>query len=181
MSGSVGRVRDSLTKLLDRYGAPRIITELADIAACVPALAAPNRRATQTVLAARRRAVRELRNALNRPDDPADTMLESELTYRGRDPEKTVETLREVLAVLDAALGAIDRRLADRRGGRPANSQARYLIEETRRVLAGAGAPVSDYEDGVLAKTLRILWPVVLEREDPNELRHWFKSLKIRR
>jgi hypothetical protein len=81
-------VRDSLTKLLDRYGAPRIITELADIAAGVPALAAPNRRATRTVLAARRRAVRELRNALNRPDDPADTMLESELTYRGRHPKR---------------------------------------------------------------------------------------------
>jgi hypothetical protein len=174
-------VRDRLGALLAKYDASAVISQLEEIAALVPALAAPDVGATRATLDARRRSVRACLRAFARRDDLAEILLDVELTRRGWSATKTQATVREGLTEIDAALTTIAERFARRRRGRGADSQARWLIEETARVLAGAGAPITRYEDGTLAQTLRILWPAVLGREAPIELRPWFKALRSQR
>jgi hypothetical protein len=170
-------VRAQLAALLASYDAAAIIRQLEDLAAFVPAFAAPALDATRETLAARRRAVRACLRTFAWHDGASDALLDSELVRRGA-ASNTLATLWERLAEIDAALRAIT---VPHRRGRRADAQARWLIERTAHVLGAAGAPVSRYEDGIFAQTLRILWPVVLRREAPIELRPWFKSLKLRR
>src|SRR5262245_29991465 len=181
------RVRQELGALLAPYlrdgvgpedSPATIIRQLEDIATEMRALAAPEARRSVDAINNRRRALRSFTRALNRSDLAADDMLASELWRRGWDAKKLLEGLREGLGEVGAALESIDSRLSRRRGGRRPDSQKVWLVQLTARTLAHAGVPVTHYEDGLLAKTLRILWPVVLKIQPPIELRDWFKSLK---
>jgi hypothetical protein len=158
-----------------------ITRQLEDIAAMASAFASPETVASKIAIENRMRAARAMRQALDRPDLPADDMLAGQLMSRGWDARKFLEGLREGLTEYESALGAINKRLSARRGGRPADSRKHWLVEQTTRILTDAGVPVAGYEDGLWAKTLRILWPVVLDEPAPLELKPWFKSLKSRR
>ena len=89
--------------------------------------------------------------------------------------------LREGLGELEQAIATIEKRAGQHRGGAPADVAARWLVDETTRESTKAGVPVTDYEDGLRPKILRILWLPVLGREAPIELRQWFKPARSRR
>jgi len=178
-------VREHLANELDGYKAAEIIARLEDIAACIPALAAPDRDAVRFALDARSKAVRAILKAFDRRQETADGLIASALMQRGRTPEEVGRMLRSFQATITdigEALDSIAERLSRRRGGAPADSQARWLVDNTIRELERAGVPVTrDQEDGTLAKILRILWPVVLKRDAPTELRPWLKPATSRR
>jgi hypothetical protein len=185
-------VREELVELLapalkNRLGpadtTAAVIRQLEHVATYASAFAMPDIQATLTLIDKRARAVVEVRRALGKANLAADDMLDSELRRRGVDPTKVRENVLEQLFVVDAALGGIKEHLGRwrRNGGRPADSKKPWIVEQTSRVLAEAGIPVTDYEDGLHAKTLRILWPVVLKVQAPIELKPWLKSLKSQR
>jgi hypothetical protein len=185
-------VREKLAELLapalkNRLGpadtTAAVIRRLEDVATYASAFAKPDIQATLTLIDKRARAVVQARRVLGRANLAADDMLDSELRRRGLDPMKVRENVLEQLFVFDAALGDIKEHLGRcrRNGGRPADSKRRWIVEQTSRVLVEAGIPVTAYEDGLHAKTLRILWPVVLKVQAPIELRPWLKLLKSRR
>jgi hypothetical protein len=173
------KVRDELAALFkphfaDRLGPAEIadvlIRQLEEIAGMVQTLAAPDVAPSVRTIRRKAAALKALRRALDEPDLAADDMLASALAKRGRDRE-FLENLRHGLADLETALNAIEVTLASRRGGRPADSQKRWLAELTRKALNDAWLHVNREENGPLAETLRILWPAILKSEAPIELK----------
>jgi hypothetical protein len=178
-------VREHLANELDGYKdkAGSIIAGLEDMAAYMPALAAHDRDVRDT-LEARAKALRAVLRAFDY-QETADALILSELMQRGRRPEDVAHMMRnfqETIIVLDEALDSIAARLKLRRGGAPADSQARWLVDNTIHALERAEVPLTrDQENGTVAKILRILWPAVLKREAPTELRPWLKIVRSRR
>lgn len=170
-------VRNQLTALVD----VAVISRLEEIAAVAPALARTNVSRVRWRLEEQRRAVRLTLLALDRSEDLTHDLVTGELTLRGWDAAKFMANLREGLGELEQAIAAIEKRAGKHRGGAPANSAVRWLVEQTERELRQAGIVDTYNEDGALAKILRILWPPVLGHDAPIELRPWFKYLKSRR
>jgi hypothetical protein len=168
-------------KLGPGHGPAVIIRRLEKIASVVPALARPDVSLMRGRLEEQRRAARLTLQALDRGEDLIGDLLTGELTLRGWDAAKFMANLREGLGELEEAIAAIEARAGENRGGAPARSPERWLRDATERELTEAGVDVSGYEDGTLARILRILWKPLLGREAPIELGPWLKHLKSRR
>jgi hypothetical protein len=177
-------VHRDLRKILVDLEARRraaLIIRLGEIAAIAPALAAPDVKAARRRLEVQRDAARRARRALDRGGDLVENLLTCELSLRGWDGAKFMASLRAGLVELEHAIAAIEARRGERRGGAPADSASRWLVEETERALTESGVRVTHQIGGTLARILEVLWPPILKRQAPLDLRPWFKTLKSRR
>jgi hypothetical protein len=179
-------VREELRKALDGHDPEvieAIIPELEDLATSATTLTPPAAKEIRMrrwrrvkILKAVRLVVRELER------DNVDDLLTLALQHHGEpDPDAFLHVLREQLTLLDRTLTGLLPTVPKRKPGKKADFVAEFLVDETTRILQRAGVPITHYEDGARAKTLRVLWPVVLRREWPTELRHWFKPAISRR